>query len=146
MVKQHRVYVDLFNQFFTFDSKYRMSDFHLFMTSVCVDIIQKSKIFQRLGGTVSITQIRDLNLDNRLPDIYTPYFDVEVETGLKYGYNDLIGRILSTKKMVIVVLPNDKVKQRYLNHVKVRQRHLKIVTLAEFQNAVYQTLKNVNRR
>ena len=120
-----------------------MSDFHLFLTSVCVDIIQKSKIFQRLGGTVSITQIKDLNLDNRLPDIYTPYFDVEVETGLKYGYNDLIGRILSTKKMVIVVLPNDKVKQRYLEHIQVRKWHLKIVTLAEFQNAVYQTLKNL---
>jgi hypothetical protein len=72
-----------------------------------------------------------------------PIFDVEVETGLKYGYNDLIGRILSTKKMVIVVLPNDKVKQRYLEHIQVRKWHLKIVTLAEFQNAVYQTLKNL---
>lgn len=141
-MKEHKVYVDLYHRYFVFDKKYRMTDFHIFMISVCMDIINKSSTFHRMGGRIELVVIKDYNIDNRLPDLYTPFFDVECETGLKSSYKDLIGRILSTRKTVIVVLPNDNIKARYIKHISVRKWHLKIVTMAEFQKAVYDTLRD----
>lgn len=138
----HSVYVDLYNKDVVFSPKYRMSDFHLWLIAECIDIIRKSKTFLRLGGYVEVVAVKDYNIDNRLPDIYTPFFDVECETGLKSGYKDLIARINLTRKMVIVVVANDKIKDRYVKHVQVRKEMLKICTLGEFKGAVRNALRS----
>lgn len=140
---KHKVYVDLTGGYVTFDSDPRMSEFHKWMMFTCSKILEKSKTFRRLNGHVEIVAVKDFNYDNRLPDIYTPFFDIECETGLKYHYDDLKVRILTTKKMVIVVLPNEQVKARYLRNVNVRKAHLKICTLGEFQKVVSKFLSNI---
>ncbi len=143
-MKSHRVYVDLLNRYVSFEGDYRMTTFHVFMMWTCSKILEQSKPFRRLGGKVELVAIKDFTQDNRLPDIYTPFFDVECETGLKYHYDDLIRRILGTQKTVIVVLPNPRVKERYLANISVRKTHLKICTLGEFSNVVLSILKNIH--
>jgi hypothetical protein len=140
---KHKVYVDLIGGYVTFDSDPRMSEFHKWMIFTCYKILEKSKTFRRLNGHVEIVAVKDFNYDNRLPDVYTPFFDIECETGLKYHYDDLKARILSTHKTVVVVVPNERVKVRYVRNVSVRKEHLKICTLGEFQRVVSIILQNV---
>jgi hypothetical protein len=141
--KRHKVYNDLTRSYVYFDTDPRMTEFHKWMVFACSKILYKSKTFRRLNGFVEIVAVKDFNFDNRLPDIYTPFFDVECETGLKYHYDDLKARILSTHKTVVVVVPNAQIKIRYVRNCMVRKEHLGICTLGEFQRVAAIYLQNV---
>jgi hypothetical protein len=141
--KRHKIYNDLTGGFVYFDSDPRMTEFHKWMMFTCSKILYKSKTFRRLNGFVEIVAVKNFNFDNRLPDIYTPFFDIECETGLKYHYDDLKARILSTQKTVVVVVPNENIKVRYVRNCMVRKEHLRICTIGEFQRVASLILQNI---
>lgn len=144
-MREHRVYIDFYNKYFTCDTNKRMTDLHVFMVFSVMQILQKSKTFQNHNGTVEITAISDLEIDRIMADLYTPWFDVECETGLKHHYDDLNSRIQLSKKIVVVILPNEDVKQRYIKHLTPRKK-LKVCTLGEFPKMVYNIIRSVDRK
>lgn len=140
------MFVDLFNRYFVCDSDPRMTDFHIFMISSCVNLLKKSRSFRNHKGSVSVVAVKDLKIDKTLPDIYTPAFNIECETGFKHSIDDLKGRLLLSDKPVIVVFPNDEVKERYLRLLSdVKKRRIRYCTFLDFSKTVYDLLRSVDR-
>lgn len=145
-MREHKVFVDLYNRYFFCDSNSRMTDLHVFMMSSCVDLLRKSRTFRNHGGSVSVVAVPDLRIDKTLPDIYTPFFNIECETGFKHDISDLKARLLLSDKPVIVVFPNDKVKERYLRLLSdVKKRRMRFCTFLDFSKTVYDLLRSIDR-
>ena len=145
-MREHKVFVDLYNRYFFCDSNSRMTDLHVFMVSSCVDLLRKSRTFRNHGGSVSVVAVPDLRIDKTLPDIYTPFFNIECETGFKHDISDLKARLLLSDKPVIVVFPNDKVKERYLRLLSdVKKRRMRFCTFLDFSKTVYDLLRSIDR-
>ena len=66
--------------------------------------------------------------DLSIPDLETPTFSVEVETGLKKKFDDLKGRIARSPKPVLVIVPNPQIEFDY----KARLSKCEVLTLGEF--------------
>ena len=144
---KHTVFIDYFNRNFLCDTNPRMTECHIFMISTCCDILLNSRAFKNHNGKFSIVAVPDLKIDNALPDIYTPFFDVECETGFKHDLTTLKSRINHSSKTIIVVLPNLQVKDRYLNELSdLRKQKLKICSMVEFPNIVYNVLRSIDRK
>lgn len=144
------VYVDFYNKYFVCDSDPRMSDFHIFLIASVVAICKSSKSFQNhtknLKTPVSVVAVPDLKIDSTMPDLYTPFFNIEVETGFKHSYSDLKARIQLSKKTVIVVLPNEDVKARYVKNCSIRKRRLRFCTLGELSNTLYEVFRSLGNK
>ena len=124
-----------------------MTDCHRFMVSVVSNLLMESRAFKNHKGSFSVYSVEDLNIDNTLPDVFTPFFDVECETGFKHDLTSLKNRIKKSSKTVIVVLPNQEVKSRYLKELSdLKKRKLRIVSMREFPNCVYDVLRSVDRK
>lgn len=150
-MNKHKLFIDYFNRNFLCDNNPRMTDCHVFMISVCVDILLNSRAFknhvQDIDKSISVVAVPNLKIDNTLPDIYTPFFDVECETGFKHDLKTLKKRILKSSKTVIVVLPNVEVENRYLRElIDLKKQKLKICSMAEFSNTVYDVLRSIDRK
>lgn len=117
------------------------------MVSVVSNLLMESRAFKNHKGSFSVYSVEDLNIDNTLPDVFTPFFDVECETGFKHDLTSLKNRIKKSSKTVIVVLPNQEVKSRYLKELSdLKKRKLRIVSMREFPNCVYDVLRSVDRK
>lgn len=139
--------MDLYNKWFYCDANKRMTDLHIFMMSSCVSLLKESRAFHNHGGSVSVVAVRDLRIDKTLPDIYTPLFNVECETGFKHDLDDIKGRLLLSNKAVIVVFPNDQVKAKYVKALAdVKKRKIRYCTLGEFSHTVYDLLRSIDQR
>ena len=140
-------YIDYFEKNFRCDDDKRMTDCHKFMMSVVADILMHSRVFQNHKGTFSVYAVSDLQIDNTLPDVYTPFFDVECETGFKHDLKSLKSRILKSSKTVIVVLPNQEIKDRYVGLLSgLKKRKLRIISMVEFPKTVYDVLRSIDRK
>lgn len=62
--------------------------------------------------------------------------NVEFETGLKASYRDLEDRIALSPLPVVIVVPNESVKQRYSNHFSVWD--LSVITLSSYSSFIRQ--------
>ena len=145
-MREHRVFVDLYNRYFICDSNPRMTDLHIFMVSSCIDLLKKSRTFRNHKGSVSVVAVSDLKIDKTLPDIYTPLFNIECETGFKHDINDLKGRLLLSEKAIIVVFPNDKIKDRYQRSLTdISMRRIRLCTFLDFSKTVYDLLRSIDR-
>lgn len=145
-MREHKVFVDLFNRFFYCDTNKRMTDLHVFMVYSCIDLLGKSRAFKNHNGDFSVTAVSDLKIDKTLPDIYTNLFNIECETGFKHDISDLKARLLLSDKAVIVVFPNDKVRDRYLRLLAdVHKRKIRYCTFLNFTQTVYDLLRSIDR-
>ncbi|MEM0143935.1 MAG: hypothetical protein QXL94_08385 [Candidatus Parvarchaeum sp.] len=141
------IYFDNLEQEVIFPRNKRMSKAHIYIVSQCVRWLEHSKEFRRLNGsTVSVYAVRGLTADRVFPDVTTDFFDIEAETGLKHSYTSLINRIKRNPRMVIVVLPNIDVKERYIANCKIRTFNLKFCTLDEFPKTIHDVLRVVRER
>jgi hypothetical protein len=127
-----------------------MTELHKFLMYSCVELLKKSRAFINrfpdVEKSVSIVAVSDLKIDNTLPDVYTPLFNIECETGFKHKYDDLKGRLLLSDKAVIVVFPNDEVKVRYVRGLAdIHKRKIRYCTLADFSHTVYDLLRSIDR-
>ena len=86
----------------TLDSS-NLSLFHKFLENKVVDILTE------LGIKINIIASKGLEL----PDIATPQFNIEIETGLKHDLNDLKKRISQGDKHNIIVVPDSTVLKKY---------------------------------
>ncbi len=144
MKEKKRIYFDHIDRCVSFIPENRMSRAHIFMISECLKWIQNSKEYVRKGGNKpSVYVIPEIRIDKIYPDITTNLFDIECETGLKHSYEDLKERILKNPKMVIVVTPNQEIKDRYLKNCMVRKTKLKICSMKELPNRIHNVLKNI---
>lgn len=64
------------------------------------------------------------------PDIETPNFDIELETGRKHGAKDLKERLEITAKPTVIILPNKGVMERYS---KYKNKNVHVVILENFE-------------
>ena len=101
-----------------------LSPIHDYMQKEAVSILTAS------GVQVSKTNATG---DGSVPDIETPEFDVEIETGLKHSGADLQERLSKSAKRVIILAPNYEEAGRYSRHASER---VKIVTMTELREAV----------
>lgn len=149
-MREHMVYVDFYDKYFACDTDKRMTDLHVFLIASCVAILRASTSFKNhvkdVDSSISMVAVPDLTIDNTLPDIYTPFFNIECETGFKHHYDDLIARIKLSKKTVIVVLPNEQIKKRYVKHCSVRVRRLRFCTVGELHDTVYQVFRSLGNK
>lgn len=65
------------------------------------------------------------------PDIETPDFDIELETGKKHSIKDLLARLDATTKPTVIVLPNESVLVRYS---KLKSKNVHVVSLENFED------------
>ena len=65
------------------------------------------------------------------PDIETPDFDIELETGKKHSIKDLLARLNTATKPIVIVLPNDSVLLRYS---KLKSKNVHVVSLENFED------------
>ena len=145
-MREHKVFVDLYNRYFYCDSDKRMTDLHVFMMASCLDLLSKSRAFRNHNGVFSVYAVSDLKIDKTLPDIYTNLFNIECETGFKHDISDLKARLLLSDKAVIVVFPNDKVRDRYLRLLAdVHKRKIRYCTFLNFSETVYHLLRSIDR-
>ena len=145
-MREHKVFVDLYNRYFYCDSDKRMTDLHVFMMASCLDLLSKSRAFRNHNGVFSVYAVSDLKIDKTLPDIYTNLFNIECETGFKHDISDLKARLLLSDKAVIVVFPNDRVKDRYLRLLAdVNKRKIRYCTFLSFSETVYHLLRSIDR-
>ncbi len=98
-----------------------MTEFHRFLSQFAGEIILRNKTFLKHSNKISYTVIQDVEKDKAYYDIYTDYFYVEIETGLKHSYDDLKSRLEKADKHVFVVVPNQQIKQRYIILRMVRE-------------------------
>ena len=77
-MREHKVFVDLYNRYFYCDSDKRMTDLHVFMMASCLDLLSKSRAFRNHNGVFSVYAVADLKIDKTLPDIYTNLFNVRL--------------------------------------------------------------------
>lgn len=142
---REKIYFDDIENYAIFTRSKRMSLAHIYMTWKCVNWLEKSKEFRNHGGrSASIYAIKNVSIDKNYPDITTKLFDIECETGLKHSYEDLKDRISRNPKMLIVVLPNQEVKARYLKNCQIRKQKLKFCTMKEFPKTIHNTLRNIH--
>lgn len=64
------------------------------------------------------------------PDIETPDFNIELETGKKHSITDLSSRLGHANKPTVVVVPNADILQRYL---KLKTENVHVVALKNFE-------------
>jgi energy-coupling factor transporter ATP-binding protein EcfA2 len=64
------------------------------------------------------------------PDIETPDFYIEVETGRKHDTTDLSERIKTLSKPVVIITPNDTISRRYTKH---RSDKVHVVAFENFE-------------
>jgi hypothetical protein len=140
----HRVYVDLVNSYVSFKSSPPLSDFHKYLTSLAAGIILKNKTFLKHSNQISYSLNSTFKTDKALFDIFTEYFYVEIETGLKHSFYDLKKRISKSHKMVFVIVPNQEIKDYYFSHfLHGKHRHLlKLCTIGEFKYELRIFLRN----
>lgn len=62
--------------------------------------------------------------------------NVEFETGLKASYRDLEDRIALSRLPVVIVVPNEVIRERYSNHFSVWD--LSVITLSSYSSFVGQ--------
>ena len=141
--ERERIYFDDIGKDIIFTRTKRMSKAHIYMIWKCVKWIENSKEFANHGGkTASIYAIADISIDKNYPDITTELFDIECETGLKHSYNDLKDRISRNPKMLIIVCPNQQIKERYEKNCKIRKQKLKFTTMGQFKRTIHMTLNS----
>ena len=90
----------------TLDSS-NLSLFHKFMENKVIDILNELNI--RIEGIA--------NKGQKLPDIITEKFNIEIETGLKHDLTDLKKRTNLGNKPNIIVIPNNLLFEKY-NKIK----------------------------
>ncbi len=100
-----------------------LSPIHDYMQKEAVSILTSS------GVQVSRTNATG---DGSVPDIETPEFDVEIETGLKHSVADLQERLSKSTKRVIILAPNYEEAGRYSRYASERVR---IATMPELREA-----------
>ncbi len=142
--EKKRIYFDHIDRYVSFWSEPRMSRAHIYMISEVILWLKHSKEYTRKGGDKpAIYVIPEVRTDKIYPDITTNLFDIEVETGLKHSYKDLKDRIARNPKMVIVVLPNQDVKARYVKNCKIRKQKLKFCSMKELPHCIHNVLRNI---
>ena len=85
--------------------------------------------------TASGVQVSRTNAtgDGSVPDIETPEFDIEIETGLKHSAADLQERLSKSAKRIIILAPNYEEAGRYSRYASER---VKIATMPELKEAI----------
>ncbi len=101
-----------------------LSLIHDYMQREAVSILTAS------GVTVSKTNATG---DGSIPDIETPEFDVEIETGLKHSGADLQERLSRSAKRVIILAPNYEEAGRFSRYASEK---VKIATMPELKGTV----------
>jgi hypothetical protein len=101
-----------------------LSPIHDYMQKETVNILTAS------GVTVLKTNTTG---DGSVPDIETPEFDMEVETGLKHSGADLQERLSKSVKRAIILAPNYEEAGRYSRYASER---VKIATMPELKEAI----------
>ena len=86
----------------TLDSS-NLSLFHKFLENQVIDILTE------LGIKINVIA----NKGQELPDITTPKFNIEIETGLKHDLTDLEKRTSSGSKYNIIVIPDKSLLKKY---------------------------------
>ena len=107
-----------------FKNDKQLSNFHVLMTDLVKKECQKTGVEILKEAYVGI-QSCDLETKSQL---------VEVESGLKHSYTDLIERITKAVKPVIVVVPNLEVLLRYEDKLKDQLNKCVITTLADLKD------------
>ena len=86
----------------TLDSS-NLSLFHKFLENQVIDILTE------LGIKINVIA----NKGQELPDITTPKFNIEIETGLKHDLTDIEKRTSSGSKYNIIVIPDKSLLKKY---------------------------------
>lgn len=140
--QKRRIFFDNIGKDAIFTSTKRMSKAHIYMIWYSVKWLETSKEFKKKGGkTASIYAIKDISIDKNYPDVTTELFDIECETGLKHSYEDLKDRISRNPKMLIILTPNQEIKERYEKNCKIRKQNLKFCTMKEFPTTVHTAIR-----
>lgn len=113
------VYIDLFNQYAFFWSNGLYMNLHDYLCELAIKKLKFSYKYNR-------------GFSKPTPDIEFLDRQIEVETGLKHGYDGLKKRLYRNPFFVYVVVPNLQVKKRYKNYLK--QFHGRVYSLREFYN------------
>ena len=96
------------------------------------DYMQREAVSILTAGGVRVSKINATG-DGSVPDIETPEFDVEIETGLKHSSADLQERLSKNAKRIIILAPNYEEAGRGSRHASER---VKIATMPELKEAV----------
>ena len=108
----------------TLDSS-NLSLFHKYLENQVIDILTE------LGIKINVIA----NKGQELPDITTPEFNIEIETGLKHDLTDLEKRISSGNKHNIIVIPDKSLFKKY--HSLKNSEIIQINELKEFLAKYY---------
>lgn len=107
LIKNRQVNQVLYDSIYLYFSKTldssNLSLFHKFLEGKVVDILNE------LG--IQIVDLADKG--QKLPDIITDKFNIEVETGLKHDIKDLKKRAYISSKPTIIVIPNNMLYNKY---------------------------------
>jgi len=141
------LYFDNLHGYLQYKNDVKMSEAHLYMVSYCVNYLRNSRAFKNsLGSYISISTNKEINKDKIYSDIYTTYFNIECETGLKHSYKSLKSRILKSSKTVIVVVPNKDILERYIRNCRVRKQKLFFSTLTDLPVYVNRALRPIQNK
>lgn len=141
------LYFDNLGKYLRYKKDFKMSEAHVYMVWYCVNYLKNSKAFKNsLGSYISISTHPVLNKDKIYSDIYTNFFNIECETGLKHSYKSLQYRILHSKKTIIVVVPNKHILLRYIKNCRVRKQKLFFCTLKELPIIVNRSLRPIQNK
>jgi hypothetical protein len=102
------------------------------------DYMQKEAVSILTTNHVQVSRTNATG-DGSVPDIETPDFDVEIETGLKHSGADLQERLSKSTKRVIVLAPNYEETGRYSRY---SSKKVKIVTMLELKEIVSVAIEN----
>lgn len=107
-----------------FKNDKQLSNFHVLIT----DLVKKE--CKKNGVAV----IRESYVGIQACDLETKSQFIEVESGLKHSYADLVERIEKASKPVLVVVPNLEVSLRYEDKLKDQLNRCTITTLVELKD------------
>ena len=96
------------------------------------DYMQKEAVSILTTNNVQVSRTNATG-DGSVPDIETPEFDVEIETGLKHSGAGLQDRLSKCAKRVIILAPNYEEAGRYSRYASEKA---KVVTMPELKEAI----------
>ncbi len=96
------------------------------------DYMQRDAVSILTASGVRVSRMNATG-DGSVPDIETPEFDIEIETGLKHSGADLQERLSKSTKRVIILAPNYEEAGRYSRYASER---VKVATMPELKEAI----------
>ncbi len=115
------IFTDYFNRSLVFLSSMGLDNYHELIVSWLSSVVSLYSIPFIRSPADSRYSGADLELANLF---------VEFESGLKASYRGLENRIILYRSPVVIVVPNERVKKRYMTHFKLW--NIDIVSLLEF--------------